>query len=109
MCVGHHLAVVTLCTLRFSMEKEMLVPLLTAITIALALVLYLRAVASHCMSVNSVNSLSNANFSFQFIANYVWYGIENLAGDLLLGLSLSNYQFSQHCSGQVGRIKVRMY
>lgn len=56
MCVGHHLAVVTLCTLRFLMEKEMLVPLLTAITIALALVLYLRAVASHCRSVNSVNS-----------------------------------------------------
>ena len=28
---------------------------------------------------------SKANFSFQFIASYVWYSIENLAGDLLLG------------------------
>ena len=26
------------------------------------------------------------SFSFQFIASYVWYSMENLAGDLLLGL-----------------------
>ena len=32
------------------------------------------------------NSRSNANFSFQFIASYVWYSVENSAGDLLLGL-----------------------
>ena len=34
----------------------------------------------------SPNSRSNANFSFQFIASCVWYNMENLAGDLLLGL-----------------------
>ena len=34
----------------------------------------------------SPNSQSNPNFSFQFIANYVWYSMENLAGDLLLSL-----------------------
>ena len=44
------------------------------------------------------NSWSNANFSFQFIASYVWYSIEKLTSDLLFGLSLSNYQFSQHSS-----------
>ena len=32
----------------------------------------------------SPNSWSKANFSFQFIASYVWY--KNLAGGLLLGL-----------------------
>ena len=40
------------------------------------------------------NSRSNANFSFQFIASYVWYSMENLAGDLLLG---SNANFSFQC------------
>ena len=35
---------------------------------------------------------SNANFSFQFIASYVWYSMENLAGDLLLG-SNANFSF----------------
>ena len=34
----------------------------------------------------SPNSRSNANFSFQCAASYVWYSMENLAGDLLLGL-----------------------
>ena len=29
---------------------------------------------------------SKANFSFQFIANYVCYSMESLAGHLLLGL-----------------------
>ena len=32
------------------------------------------------------NSWSKANVSFQFIASYVWYSMENLAGDLLFGL-----------------------
>ena len=32
------------------------------------------------------NSRSNANFSFQFIANYVWWSMEYLAGDPMLGL-----------------------
>ena len=32
------------------------------------------------------NSRSSANFSFQFIASYVWYSLENLAGDLLMGV-----------------------
>ena len=36
----------------------------------------------------SPNSRSKTNFSFQFIASYVWYSIEKLAGDLLLGLKL---------------------
>ena len=36
----------------------------------------------------STSSRSNANFSFQFIASYVWYSMENLAGDLLFGLKL---------------------
>ena len=31
------------------------------------------------------NSWSNVNFSFQFIAVYVWFNMEKLAGDLLLG------------------------
>ena len=31
---------------------------------------------------------SKANFSFQFIASYVWYSMEKLAGELLLGLNL---------------------
>ena len=33
-------------------------------------------------------SLSKASFSFQFIASYVWYIMEKLAGDLLLRLKL---------------------
>ena len=40
----------------------------------------------------SSNSRSNANFSFQFIASYVWYSTEKLAGDLLLG-SNANFSF----------------
>ena len=32
--------------------------------------------------------LSKANFSFQFMTTYVWYSMEKLAGDLLLGLKL---------------------
>ena len=32
------------------------------------------------------NSRSNANFSFQFIVSSVWYSMEDLAGDFLLGL-----------------------
>ena len=32
----------------------------------------------------SPNSWSNTNFSFPFIASYVWYSMEKLAGDLLL-------------------------
>ena len=35
---------------------------------------------------SSSNSKSKANFSFQFIASYVWYTVEKLAGDLLFGL-----------------------
>ena len=31
----------------------------------------------------SPKSWSNANFSFQFIASYVWYSMENLPGDIL--------------------------
>ena len=31
---------------------------------------------------------SKTNFSIQFIASYVWYSMENLAGDVLLGLKL---------------------
>ena len=34
---------------------------------------------------------SKANFSFQFITSYVWYSVENLAGDLLLGLELKGF------------------
>ena len=34
------------------------------------------------------NSRSNTNFSFQFIASYVWYSMEKLAGDLLFGSKL---------------------
>ena len=34
----------------------------------------------------SPNSRLKTNFSFQFIASYVWYSMEKLAGDLLLGL-----------------------
>ena len=34
----------------------------------------------------SPNGWSTANFSFQLIASYVWYNVENLSGDLLLGL-----------------------
>ena len=38
------------------------------------------------MDVNSLspNSWSNANLSFQFVASYVWYSMENLARDLML-------------------------
>ena len=36
----------------------------------------------------STNSRSKANFFFQFIASYVWYSMEKLAGDLLSGLKL---------------------
>ena len=32
------------------------------------------------------NSWSNTKFSFQFLASYVWYSVEKLAGDLFLGL-----------------------
>ena len=35
---------------------------------------------------------SKANFSFQFIASYVWYSMEKLVGDLLLG-SKANFSF----------------
>ena len=35
------------------------------------------------------------NFSFQFIASYMWHSMENLASDLLFGLT-SKYKFSQH-------------
>ena len=63
---------------------------------------------------SSTNSRSNANFSFQFIASYVWYSMENLAGDLLLGLKLVKLPNSPNtvhifCSGQVGRIKVTIF
>ena len=34
----------------------------------------------------SPKSRSKTNFSFQFTASYVWYSMENLAGDLLFGL-----------------------
>ena len=34
----------------------------------------------------SLKSRSKTNFSFQFIASYVWYSMENLAGDLWLWL-----------------------
>ena len=37
---------------------------------------------------SSANSWSKANFSFQFMAGYVWYSMEKLAGDLLFGLKL---------------------
>ena len=62
----------------------------------------------------SPNSRSNANFSFQFIASCVCYSMENLAGDLLLGLKVcitTNSPNTVHtfCSGQVGRIKVRIF
>ena len=36
----------------------------------------------------STNSRPKANFSFQFMASYVWYSMEKLAGDLLFGLKL---------------------
>ena len=41
---------------------------------------------------------SKTNLSFQFITSYVWYSKENLAGDILSGLKLLTYQFSQHSS-----------
>ena len=48
------------------------------------------AIASGTQSISanplSPNSWSNANFSFQFMASYVWYTMDKLAGDLLLGL-----------------------
>ena len=36
---------------------------------------------------------SKANFSFQFIASYVWNSMEKLAGDLLLGSKANFFQF----------------
>ena len=52
---------------------------------------YLDSLATYCIAnftfyTLSPNSRSNANFSFQFTASYVWYSMENLACDLLLGL-----------------------
>ena len=38
------------------------------------------------VKVLSPKSWSKANFSFQFIASYMLYTMEKLAGDLLLGL-----------------------
>ena len=35
-----------------------------------------------------VQSRPKANFSLQFMARYVWYSMEKLAGDLLFGLKL---------------------
>ena len=35
---------------------------------------------------------SKTNFSFQFVASYVWYSMEKLTGDLLLG-SKTNFSF----------------
>ena len=47
----------------------------------------------HCPSGGAVvYHRPKANFSFQFIASYVWYSMEKLAGDLLLG-SKANFSF----------------
>ena len=60
----------------------------------------------------SPNSRSKENFSFQFIASYVWYSMENLAGDLLFGLKLVKLSIlpTLHtlCLVQVGRIEVKI-
>ena len=55
----------------------------------------------------SPDSRSKTNFSFQFIASYVWYSLENLAGDLLLGLTFV-VKLPILPTLQVGRIKVRI-
>ena len=43
----------------------------------------------------STNSRSKANFSFQFMASYVYYSMEKLAADLLFGL-LSEVSITFH-------------
>ena len=47
------------------------------------------------------------NFSFQFIASYVEYSMEKLAGDLLFGLKFVNSPKLIHifCLAELGRIK----
>ena len=46
------------------------------------------------------------NFSFQFIASYVEYSMEKLAGDLLFGLKFVNFPKLIHfCLAELGRIK----
>ena len=45
-----------------------------------------RQLGHHLVNSFSPNSWSTANFSFQFIASYVWYSMEKLADDLLFGL-----------------------
>ena len=47
---------------------------------------FLRSITFSFSYLLSLNSRSKANFSFQFIASYLWYSKENLAGDLLFGL-----------------------
>ena len=54
---------------------------------------------------------SKANFSFQFMASYVWYSMEKLAGDLFVWITVcwttkSPYPLHTLCWGQVGRIAV---
>ena len=58
----------------------------------------------------SPSTWSNANFSFQFIVSYVWYIMENLAGDLLLGLkfvklSILPSLFIHFVEGRLGELR----
>ena len=55
---------------------------------------------------------SKANFSFQFIASYVWYSMEKLAGDLLFGLNLVKLSilpklFIQFVKSSLGELRSR--
>ena len=49
----------------------------------------------------SPNSRSKTNFSFQFIGSYVWYSMENLAGDLLSILPTLSTCFIWHRLGEL--------
>ena len=67
------------------------------------------------MWANSYNVLtrtmwSKANFSFQLIASYVWYSMEELAGDLLFGLKLVKLSilptlFIHFVQGRLGELR----
>ena len=64
----------------------------------------------HLFNPLSPNSRSKTNFSFQFIASYVWYSMESLAGDLMLGVKLVKLSILPTLSiylVQVGRIEVK--